>query len=229
MFGILTIKPQLGLLLPLMLVLTGRWRTIAAATGTIVVLVTAAGLAFGSKVWHASWTDAMPTQTAIVVGIFQHYMVGMPSAFMNGRVAGLPSSVAFCIQALVSAAAIAAVVWTFRRRRDRDLSNVLFLTASFAVTPYVFNYDMVAFSWVIIKLMDRGDNHAWDFGMMLAVWSVPFLTVPLGMAGIPISCLPILILGGRLIWRLWILAESQSDAIRVPSMARPVSQPLATG
>jgi len=202
-----------------MLALTERWRTMAAAAATIVALVTAAGLAFGPKVWLAYWTDAMPTQTTIVVGVVQHYMVGMPSAFMNARVAGLPSSVAFCIQALVSAAAIAAVVWTFRRRRDHDLSNALFLTASFAVTPYVFNYDMVAFSWVIIKLMDRGDNNAWDYGLMLAVWAVPFLTVPLGMAGIPISCLPILMLGGRLIWRLWVSAESQSDAIRVPQIA----------
>ena len=39
---------------------------------------------------------------------------------------------------------------------------------------------MVAFSWVIIKLMDRGDNNAWDYGLMLAVWAVPFFTVPLG-------------------------------------------------
>ena len=31
LFGMLSIKPQLGVLLPLMLALTGRWRTIAAA------------------------------------------------------------------------------------------------------------------------------------------------------------------------------------------------------
>jgi len=31
---------------------------------------------------------------------------------------------------------------------------------------------------------------------------VPFLTVPLGMAGIPASCLPVAALGARLLWRL---------------------------
>ena len=46
-FGLLTIKPQLGLLLPLMLVLTGQWRSIMAAIATTAALVVATGLLFG--------------------------------------------------------------------------------------------------------------------------------------------------------------------------------------
>src|SRR5262249_40153463 len=65
--------------------------------------------------------------------------------------------------------------------RSRPLKRAL-PHGQFCSQTYVFNYDMVAFSWVIIKLMDRGDNNAWDYGLMLAVWAVPFLTVPLGMA-----------------------------------------------
>src|SRR5437763_1206370 len=38
LFGLLSIKPQLGFLLPVMLVLTGRWRVVAAAAITIVLL-----------------------------------------------------------------------------------------------------------------------------------------------------------------------------------------------
>jgi hypothetical protein len=61
---------------------------------------------------------------------------------------------------------------------------------------------MVVFSWVIIKLMDRSDNNAWDYGLMLAVWATPLMTVPLGIAGLPVSFLPILGLGARLLWRM---------------------------
>jgi len=39
-----------------------------------------------------------------------------------------------------------------------------------------------------------------DYWLILAVWTVPFLTVPLGMADIPGSCLPIAALGARLVW-----------------------------
>ena len=38
---------------------------------------------------------------------------------------------------------------------------------------------------------------------MLAVWALPFLTVPIGMAGLPVAFLPILAFAGRLIWRIW--------------------------
>src|SRR5882757_5365606 len=113
LFGMLSIKPQLGLLLPLMLALTGRWRTIAAAAATIAVLVAMTSLVFGPKVWAAYVNDAMPTQTAIVMKDFEHYMVHMPTAFMSVKSARLPLSVAVWAQALVSAAAVLAVVWTF--------------------------------------------------------------------------------------------------------------------
>jgi alpha-1,2-mannosyltransferase len=116
---------------------------------------------------------------------------------------GFSLTTAAWAQAVVSALTVIAVAWTFWRRREPDLSNALFVTATFLVTPYAFNYDMVAFGWVVIKLMDRADNDAWDYGLMLAVWAVPFLTVPIGMAGLPVAFLPILAFAGRLIWRIW--------------------------
>jgi len=202
LFGLLTIKPQLGLLIPLMLVLTGRWRTIAAAIVTIMVLCAATALAFGPGVWTAYASDAMPVQSQVLLRPVEHWMVHVPTAFMNMRIAGLPLAAAIMAQALLSAVASAGVVWTFWRRRDPVLSNALFITATFAVTPYVFNYDMVVLGFVAITLIDRPDNEPLDHWLMLAVWTVPFLTVPLGMAGIPASCLPVAALGGRLLWRL---------------------------
>jgi alpha-1,2-mannosyltransferase len=163
LFGALSIKPQMGVLLPLMLALTGRWRTIVAAVGTVTLLLVLTTLAFGPDVWSAYVNDAMPVQARIFLRDYENFMVHMPTAFMNARVAGLSLMVATVMQALLSAAAITAVAWTFWRRRDVDLSNALFVTATFLVTPYAFNYDMVVLSWVIIKLMDRNDNSAWDY------------------------------------------------------------------
>jgi alpha-1,2-mannosyltransferase len=151
-------------------------------------------------------------------------MVHMPTAFMNAKVAGLSTEVAGWIQAVVSAATIAAVTWTFWRRRDRDLSNALLVTAIFAVTPYAFNYDMVVFGWVMITLMHRSDNGPWDYWLMLAVWAVPFLTVPMGISIIlPISFLPILAFGIRLLWRLW----KAEQTMHRPGSINPAPVPAA--
>jgi hypothetical protein len=204
LFGLLSFKPQLGLLLPVMLLLTGRWRTIFAAAATIGVLAVATSVVFGVGVWTAYVEDAMPIQTKVVVDGISHYMVHMPTAFMNAKVAGLPLSACILIQAVVSVTTLAAVVWTFWRRRDPVLSNALFVTAIFAFTPYAFNYDMVVFGWVILKLVDRGDNTAWDYGLMLGIWAVPFFTVPMGMSTVmPFSSFLVLAFGARLLWRLW--------------------------
>jgi hypothetical protein len=135
LFGLLTIKPQLGLLIPLMLVLTGRWRAIAAAIVTIMILCAATALAFGQGIWGAYLNDAMPVQSQFLLRPVEHWMVHVPTAFMNVRIPGLPLTAAIMVQALLSAAAIASVVWTFWRRRDPVLSNALFFTATFAVTP----------------------------------------------------------------------------------------------
>ena len=101
-------------------------------------------------------------------------------------------------------------------RRDAVLSKALFVTATFLVTPYAFNYDMVVFSWVIIKLMDRNDNEPLDWVLMLALWATPFLTVPLGIAGLPLSFLPLVALGARLLWRMRYLG-------RHPALLKPPS------
>src|SRR5581483_1453312 len=51
LFGILTVKPQIGYLLPIVLLLTGRWRTIAAACATAAALIAATTIWFGADIW----------------------------------------------------------------------------------------------------------------------------------------------------------------------------------
>jgi hypothetical protein len=211
LFGILTIKPQLGVLLPVMLVLTGRWRTLAAAAVTTVVLVAITSLAFGPAVWTDYLYDAMPVQKKAVLVNTGIYMLHMPSLFINVRLSGLPLSVAYGAQAILSAVTLAAVAWVFRRRRDPFLSTAFLICAIFLVTPYSFNYDMVVFGWVMIKLMERSDTDAWDYAIMLAVWALPFAVLLIGAMRWPIAWLPILAMAGRLLWRMY-RAEQRATA-----------------
>ncbi len=50
LFGLLAYKPQFGLMIPLVLVATARWRTVFAAAATVAALVLIATLAFGMEV-----------------------------------------------------------------------------------------------------------------------------------------------------------------------------------
>ena len=53
LIGCLAYKPQFGLLIPLVLAVSGRWRTFAAAAVTVAVMAIAVTLAFGVEVWPA--------------------------------------------------------------------------------------------------------------------------------------------------------------------------------
>ena len=133
----------------------------------------------------------------------------MPTVFMNARVAHLPIPVAWALQAVMSALAVAAVCWTFWRPRDETLSIALFVTASFLVTPYAFNYDMVVFGWVIALLRDIGAVH--ELGrrgdrLAMLVWTLPVTTL-IGLAGIPGSSLVLAAFAARLLWRLSTASE----------------------
>ena len=51
LLGLLTFKPQLGVLVPIALVAAGLWRTIASAVVTVAVCMLASSLAFGFEIW----------------------------------------------------------------------------------------------------------------------------------------------------------------------------------
>jgi hypothetical protein len=223
LFGLLSVKPQLGLLLPVMLVLTGRWRVIISAAATLAILAAFTTIVFGAKIWIDYFQIAIPVQKQIATEWRGYSITNMPTAFMNLQLIGAPTSLSFAAQAIVSSVTLAAVVWVFWRPRDPVLSLAFFVTATFLVTPYAFNYDMVAFGWVMLKLMDRPDNEGWDYTLMLAVWVLPFVTIPLGLAGIPGSSLPILALTARLAWRIHRAEAYMAET--TPQFVRPALQP----
>lgn len=217
LFGVLTIKPHLGVFLPLMLVMTGQWRCIAAAAATAVVLLASATAIFGTDIWSAYLDLSLPKQREILEYASGILPAMMPTAFMNARVAGLPLGWAWALQAAVSVAAVAAVVWTYWRRRDPVLSTALLVTATFLVTPYIFNYDMVVFGWVLMQLRAHEGTRLADDRLAMVVWTLPLTTTMLGLAQIPISFLALAIFAARLVWRM---AHAETGAIRDPSLAQ---------
>lgn len=196
-FGLLTMKPQLGLLIPIALVLRGQWRCIAAATATAMALFLITGVVFGFSAWTDYVNLALPTQTRILEAASELMPMMMPSAFMNMRVLGLPAPIASFVQLPFTLAAIAAVVWTFSADRDPHLSRAVLVTACFVATPYVFNYDMVVFSWIIWNLRERFEN-LWDERLALALWTLPVFVMVLGLCHIPGSAL----IPAAFLWRL---------------------------
>jgi len=211
LFGILTVKPQLGLLLPVVLLLERRWLTIAVAAATTAALVAATALLFGWHVWIEFWEKVVPQQQWLTAhgGGLLFEMVS--SVYFGARLINLPESVGWVMQGIVAALAFAALVWTYWKRRDWALSLAFLVTATFLVTPYILNYDMVVFGFVVALLRDRADNSKADHYLLIAVWTLPVTMMMAAAAWIPLAPIVLIAFACRLIWRL-----AQSERCEVP-------------
>ncbi len=202
LFGLLTLKPQLGLLLPVVLILRGNWRCFATASATAILLAALTAVIYGVHIWADYLNVAVPVQNYILRGIQGWSVRGMPTVFMNMRAFGFSPGVAWMVQAPISLAALAVVIWTFWRRRDPLLSCAVFLVATYLFTPYAFVYDMVAFGWMFAKLSARDDSNLIDDLLMFSIWSMPIVTTPYPYFGQPALSLFLMILMIRLLLRL---------------------------
>ena len=89
----------------------------------------------------------------------------------------------------MSAAALAAVVWTYWKPRDPVLSGALLVTATFLFSPYTLNYDFVVLAWVLALLRQRPGLVQRDHAVILVVWSLPVTMMIAGLAHIPLGFL----------------------------------------
>ncbi len=66
LLGLLVYKPQYGLMIPLVLAVSGRWKCFAAAAATVGLLALATTLTFGVGVWHAFLASTEFTRTVVL-------------------------------------------------------------------------------------------------------------------------------------------------------------------
>jgi hypothetical protein len=192
--GALTIKPQLGLLLPFVLAASGQWRTIAAAVTTIAVLVAASTLWLGASIW----TDYL--QMTRIFGQFIGGGYGGVSQLALGpyvslKAAGAPTMLAGLLQIAISLAVLGAIILVFRRTRAApgddgrlDLRLALLATGALLATPYSLSYDTPMLLIAIVPLFARAWRKGWDGLELAAVTALavlPFAQPILALAHIP--------------------------------------------
>jgi Glycosyltransferase family 87 len=109
LFGLLAYKPQFGLMIPLALAASGRWRSFAAAATTVAVLAVATTIAFGPHVWQAFLDSTRFTRlVALEQGDTGWYKI--QSIFAWARMWGVPIPLAYALQGAVTVALGGALI-----------------------------------------------------------------------------------------------------------------------
>lgn len=139
-FGVLTYKPQFGMVIPVILLATANWRTILTAFLTVVLLGVLSSALFGGSLW-LTWLQGIPLYRHLLALNEPSLSHLMPTILAGMRAIGAAEPVAYAVQFGV-AAAVAIVMWQTARRGwdDRTIASVI--VATVLVTPYAFTYDM---------------------------------------------------------------------------------------
>lgn len=221
-FGLLTFKPQLGLLIPLYLILGGHWKTFWSAVVAALLFNLASLLAFG---WE-SWVDYVELVMPFQVVVLEHgeglmeYM--MPTFFMLVRSVGFSAESGYLAQGLAAILIVSIACYVFWRAPSGPVKQAVLISATMLVSPYVFNYDMVVFTVAVMTLLDAGARDRYRPGeqfLLWFAWGWPVLMVIFGLlAGMsPLSPLPVLAVFTFAVWRALRYEREQQNEIAAHS------------
>jgi arabinofuranan 3-O-arabinosyltransferase len=144
--AVLTVKPQLGFLIPLLALLDRNWKLLGWASGFTVALIAVSVAIFGVDVWRAYFEHTLPYQNYVMKNWAGIFLEMMPSTFGSLRALEHPYSTAIQVQAVVSVISLAILVGLLIRLRDPLERVFAILAGTFLISPYAFNYDMGAVS-----------------------------------------------------------------------------------
>jgi hypothetical protein len=160
--GLLVIKPQLALLLPIALLASRNWRAIAGGAASSTGLILVGVVVFGWGTFLA-FVGSLP----MYAGFLSHNRIPwneLASVFAALRLMGVPQTTALAVQIVVAAG---AMIVTWRAWSARLPQRVPILAAaSMLVSPYLFTYDalflMIPFAWFV-----RTERHP---GLIVIFW-----------------------------------------------------------
>jgi hypothetical protein len=187
LIGLLTVKPQLGLLFPFMLVASGRWRVFGSAAVTAMALVALSAVLFGPQVWVDFVTKSLPNQREVLSDPSVLTAPFHATVFMNLRGLGASYDLGMAIQGIFALLAIGAVMWAFRFAGDRDAGELraLFFACAACTSPYLGIYDLLPLTFAATALLASGRLDQAGRRLVQLVFWLPVLQLAFGELRIP--------------------------------------------
>jgi hypothetical protein len=207
--GVLTYKPQIGVLFPLALLASRNWRALAGATATGIILAIAAAIAFGSQGWSSFFYTLLDRHSTLSpdgrVELALHSVFGL----LHWAQASVSVS---WLGHLTAATIMALVVWAiWAKPIPYSLKAAVLCIGSVMVSPYILFYDFCILSIAVAYLVRDGMARGFLPGertVLLFCFAALFLVaVPIG----PVICAALLFLAARR-----IIAFRRLDQAAVP-------------
>ena len=173
LFGLLCFKPQLAILIPVALAAGGYWRAFIAAAITVLSLLGASLSLFGVETWLAFRHTAPINILLMEQGDTLWHR--MPTVFAMTRLMGGSIMAGYGLQIISSVAAAGLTAFLWRSGADTGRKGAALVLATFLATPYAWDYDLVALTFVAVWLATNGIKNGFQ------PWEKILLALTVGM------------------------------------------------
>jgi hypothetical protein len=197
LFGALSYKPQLALVVPFALLAAGQWRTMMAGAATAMALAGASFVLFGHDAWSAFIASTEMSRKILL----EEGSVGfekLQSAFAAVRLWGGSIGQAYLAQGAIAVVAICATARAWYSDRDRDTKAALLLAATTLASPHILDYDLMLLAPAIaffVASRSRSQFASYEISLLAAVWTAPLVArMAAGLVAVPVGFLANLVL-----------------------------------
>jgi len=215
LIGLLAIKPQLALLVPVALIAGRHLRTLASAAATAALFAAVSVAICGWETIPAFLRSVAWARANLVEGTPDGWY-GMPSVLAAAQLAGLGPAAAYAMQGLAAVAAAASVAYVWSRTQEAPLCVAVLAAGALLATPYVRHYELTWMGIAAAGLVGDGIRHGLvnrERALLLVAWWLPLFEHANPKLGLPQI--------GPVVSALLVLV-----AVR-RAMARTVSAPVA--
>lgn len=184
LLGLLTVKPQLGLLFPFLLLAEKRWSMIASAALTTLLLVGASSAIFGVETWKGYFDEVVPYQAFVMRALEGTFLAMMPAFYGALRNWTVAPDVALTLHLLVAIPVALVTIVAFFKVADVRYRTALLVLGTFVVTPYALSYDLGLLVPALALLAGSGtagwpeDRHR--IALLAVAMLLPVVMMPLG-------------------------------------------------
>jgi arabinofuranan 3-O-arabinosyltransferase len=200
--GLLSYKPQYGLLFPLVLIAAAQWRVFFTAAVVAVLMAMLSWLAFGTESWQA-FVHWMPMFNKAFLVEGRAPWGKMQSIFALTRYFDGPESFAWMLQWIMSAtvAVVLALLWR-SRKVEYPLKAAALAAGTLLVTPYLFLYDEMVLAIAVAFLVRIGLDEGFARHELPALGLVAALLMIYPLLGAPTGFGATLVATALIGWRV---------------------------
>lgn len=214
LFGLASIKPQLGILITFVLLLRGAWRTIAAAAATVVVLLLLSLALFGSDAWSAYLGTTVPYQKRVLLEPFGFVWTLMASPFAWAYKVGIDVPTALKLHGGIALVIGALTLICVRACSDWQLTTAIIALASVLISPYALTYELtIPTAALLAYLLSRERPLPMPHLVVIGLfWATPYAAMLVDVLGVPVMTLLSLALLAALLSQSGVLTSRPQPA-----------------